>query len=286
MSGGINTIRSRPPFSTTWTPSGNTSPARSPSTSPIRRPLAAMTAQDADTVWRTLPPGDRGPVLAALHDAFDWAIRDGRAAGPNPFGRVLASTSTLRSQPVIPMADVERLLSQIRSPKHRLIFTVQAAGGLRLGDVLGLRAGDLLPDGVLVADKAGRERFALIPPDVLAHLQRYAAGRRSDEYLFRPEGGPTSGQNAPMGPKGLYVQFREAARRAGLDPDTVTPDTLRHSVAVHATDGARWAEVVPGLLGTATTTAQNPTRGARRRRRKRSHAPPDLGAALDRALER
>ena len=253
----------------------------------IGRPLAAMELVEAESLWQRLPPGERREVIGALRDAFAWAIINGRYAGPNPFDGGLPPRIPLQPPPLLSVEEVQRVLSRIPSPKHRLIFALQAAGDVRLGQVLELQVGDVLEDGVLVVGEGGRKRYVPVRADVMEPLQQFAADRPPDEYVFRPDAGPTRGENVPTGPKGLYAAFREASRRAGFDPDVVSPEVLRHALATHAAQVTTGQEAGQDLLRPAApTTARDPERDLGHRSDTDSVRQPDLVHALDRALER
>jgi integrase/recombinase XerD len=173
------------------------------------------------------------------------------------------------------------LLRACRSTRDRLIVLLMARGGLRRGEVCGLRRSDvhLLVDSrrlgcdvarahlhvVRRADnpngawaKSRRER--VIPLDFLVvqafdvyefERMRVPAAAGSDFVfvnLFRGKLG------APMRPDAIGELMAVASRRAGLDV-AVRPHQLRHAYGSNVVDAGAGIDVVADLLGHATVSA-------------------------------
>jgi len=169
------------------------------------------------------------------------------------------------------------LLRECRSARDRLIVLLMARGGLRRGEVCGLRRSDvhLLVDsrrlGCEVARahlhvvrrednpneawaKSRRER--VVPLDFLVvqvfdvyefERMRVADAADSDFVfvnLFRGKLG------APMRPDAIGELMAAASRRAGLDV-AVRPHQLRHAFGSNAVDAGAGIDVVADLMGHA-----------------------------------
>jgi integrase len=173
------------------------------------------------------------------------------------------------------------LLQACRSTRDKLVVLLMARGGLRRGEVCGLRRSDvhLLVDsrrlGCDVArahlhvmrreDNPNRawaksRRQRVVPLDFLVvqvfdvyefERMRVPAAAGSDFVfvnLFRGKLG------APMRPDAIGELMATASRRAGLDV-TVRPHQLRHAYGSNVADAGAGIDVVADLLGHAAVSS-------------------------------
>jgi integrase/recombinase XerD len=112
----------------------------------------------------------------------------------------------------------------------RAALEVLYATGLRVSEVLSLRAADLAPGAatVLVRGKGGRERMVPLSEAAKAAAAAMLAGRAPGVWLF-----PGRDARRPMTRQGFALVLKQAALRGGLDPARVSPHVLRHSFASH-----------------------------------------------------
>jgi integrase len=99
-----------------------------------------------------------------------------------------------------------------------LCYLLAGAPRLSLGETLGLRSGDVGPDGLRVTDKCGDHRLVVLPAAELACARQLAGGE--EDPLFRDRAGrPPSAR--------LLARIVEAqARRAGIELRSL--HALRH----------------------------------------------------------
>ena len=131
--------------------------------------------------------------------------------------------------------------------------------GARISEAVGLDVDDvdLERGAVLLHGKGGKER--LVP---LGRTRAAAA----DAYLVRARptlvrGRPRVARAVPEPPgrpaepaERVDDPPRRRPSRAGLDPEHLSPHTLRHSFATHLLDGGADVRVVQELLGHASVT--------------------------------
>jgi len=155
---------------------------------------------------------------------------------------------------------VDQLTPTARAPLRHLImpeiFRLLYGCGMRLGEVLHLRVGDVdLDRGVLTVREAKFGKDRLVPPalPLVKRLQTYAAGmghRSSDAYFFpSPSGGPWS-------LSAVYWLYRELLLRCGImhagRGKGPRVHDLRHAFAAYALlrwcrDGADLSAKLPVL---------------------------------------
>jgi integrase/recombinase XerD len=173
------------------------------------------------------------------------------------------------------------LLRACRSARDRLIVLLMARGGLRRGEVCGLRRSDvhLLVDSRRLGCEVARahlhvvrrednpnqawaksRRQRVVPLDFLAvqafdvyefERMRVAGAADSDFVfvnLFRGKLG------APMRPDAIGELMAAASRRAGLDV-AVRPHQLRHAYGSNVVDAGAGIDVVADLLGHAAVSS-------------------------------
>lgn len=163
---------------------------------------------------------------------------------------------------VLSTEEVRRLLEAIDNPRHRAILMLLYSAGLRVGEVVRLRARDLDPSRRAIHIRGGKgrkDRYTLLSDTAWAAVRRFVAGAEPDEYIFP---GPNS--NRPLSVRSVQRVVHEARRRAGINK-ALTPHTLRHSFATHLLESGVDLRYIQELLGHASTkTTQIYTHVSRR----------------------
>lgn len=183
-----------------------------------------------------------------------WRAEDPvrRIAAPKP-GRPLPKTL----QP----EEVQRLIAAAADPPgpaaDRLVCMIELlfAAGLRVSELTDLKLDAVggLPAAIMVRGKGGKSRLAPLNDHARAALCAYIAQRprflapgAPSPWLF-----PSTGRTGRLTRRRVGQLLEEAARRAGLDPDRVSPHVLRHAFATSLVEGGADLRVVQTLLGHA-----------------------------------
>ena len=157
--------------------------------------------------------------------------------------------------PVLSADEVECLLTAAKSLRVRVMLSLAYGCGLRAGEVIRLRAGDIdsAQNVIRVVQSKGRkDRHVMLPPCVLALSRQWWLERptdqdadmaRQDRWLF-----PGRVPGKPITTRQLTRLFHEAARAAGIRK-RVTLHTLRHSFATHLLEHGTDIRLIQALLG-------------------------------------
>jgi integrase/recombinase XerD len=158
---------------------------------------------------------------------------------------------------VLSRDEVERLLKMAGSLKSRCLLSLSYGCGLRAGEVVRLRAGDIdSGQGVIriVQGKGRKDRNVMLPPDLLDLLRQWWKERptRSDagvppaeRWLF-----PGIKPGRPLTTRQFSRIFHQSAEAAGIRRP-VTLHSLRHSFATHLLEGGTDIRRIQALLGHA-----------------------------------
>jgi integrase/recombinase XerC len=203
--------------------------------------------------------------VAALKTFFDFlAEESGELSWPNPvrFKRH-AGRREKRVPRDLPDADLARVWQQISSSRDRAWFALMVRAGLRVGEVVSLKVGDLLkepqadqPARICVRGKGGKERVVLLSTDAYAVLGAYLSERsaRAQEHIFLNERGK------PLTANGIEWLLSGYGKEAGVH---LTPHQLRHTFARQLTEAGMPITSLRKLLGHAQiSTTQIYTAGA------------------------
>jgi len=164
---------------------------------------------------------------------------------------------------VLSQKEIKRILAMAPSLKARVMLSLAYGCGLRAGEVVRLKVGDI--DGAqkiirIVQGKGRKDRNVMLPSDILGLLR--------DWWMERPTG---QDQNVPTpervlfpGYRGKHLSARQLSRlfletaRAAAISKPVTLHTLRHSFATHLLERGVDIRVIQALLGHSklTTTAR------------------------------
>jgi integrase/recombinase XerD len=200
--------------------------------------------------------GTQPPKLNSQASAlrFFFTITLGRA----DIAHQLARAHYPRKLPrVLTPEEVARLLEAAPGPglKYKAALSVAYGAGLRGGEVVMLRVGDIDSERMLIRVEMGKgrkDRHAMLSPQLLALLRAWWRQCRSRGWLF-----PGRDPLQPITTRQLNRVCHMAAQAAGLG-SWVTPHTLRHSFATHLLESHTDVRVIQVLLGHAKldTTAR------------------------------
>lgn len=192
--------------------------------------------------------------LSSLKQFFLFLLREG-ARSDTPTADIDAPKQAASLPKYLSESEVEALLSAARDidglPGLKAVAGLEIlyATGLRVSEMLALRAGALTTDAamLLIKGKGGKER--MIPLSDAAR-QAAAALRTASpakaRFLFA---GRDSAK--PMTRQGFALILKQVAREAGLAPERLSPHVLRHSFASHLLAHGADLRALQKLLGHA-----------------------------------
>ena len=200
--------------------------------------------------------GAQPPKMNAQASAlrFFFIVTIGRA----DLAHQLARTNYPRKLPRVLTPDqVARLLDAAPGPglKYKAALGIAYGAGLRGGEVVMLRVGDIDSERMLIRVEMGKgrkDRHAMLSPQLLSLLRAWWLQCRSRGWLF-----PGQDSLRPISVRQLNRVCHMAADAAGLG-SWVSPHTLRHSFATHLLESDIDVRVIQVLLGHAKldTTAR------------------------------
>jgi integrase/recombinase XerD len=206
--------------------------------------------------------------LATVSGLFDYLVARGDAgvrANPVPRGMAARRAGTgsprrgtplLRAPRTLPRvllpAEVDALMSVLRTHRDRAMVEAMLLGGLRRCEVLGLRLGDVKVGErrLFIAEgKGGHQRIVPISPRFFATLARYLDSERptdsKSDHVFVVLKGPNRGH--PLTSPGIDEIVRGARRRAQLDH--LTCHQLRHTCLTRLREAGMALEAVQAQAG-------------------------------------
>ena len=168
-----------------------------------------------------------------------------------------------RAWPSLPkslsLEDVDRLLSQPdtstpRGLRDKALIELLYATGLRVSELISLRAGDLhIEEGFLTCiGKGDKERMVPMGQDAASWVTRYIRDGRP--ALLKKKTSPWLFVNARDGGSlsriGFWKVLKEYGLKAGL-PGELSPHVLRHSFATHLLERGADLRMIQVMLGHA-----------------------------------
>ena len=203
--------------------------------------------------------------LSALRQLYQFLYSE-KLRADNPTSTLESPKLGRRLPKSLSMADVTALLDTARNDNTPKGVRLQAmvelmyGAGLRVSELVGLKLSDLqmapgskdvTNDFITVRGKGNKERIVPLNNKAKDALSAYLAMRPSfirdnkpSPWLFpyhRAEGYITRQQ--------FGVMLKELAITAHIDPEKISPHTLRHSFASHLLEGGADLRVIQELLG-------------------------------------
>jgi integrase/recombinase XerD len=147
---------------------------------------------------------------------------------------------------VLSLEEVRAILEGLGNLKHRVMLMLVYSAGLRVGEVVGLKPGDIDAERKMIYVRAGKgkkDRYTLLSEVVLDVLREYWKAYKPRTWLFE---GQIPGR--PYSIRSAERVFEIAAKKAGIQKD-VSIHTLRHSFATHLLEQGTDIRFIQELLG-------------------------------------
>ena len=214
-----------------------------------------------------LAQSTRARRLSAIRQLYRFAFEE-RLRNDNPAIRIKGPGRAQRLPKTLSEDEVSRLLDTApqfgRNPADRCrnacLMALLYATGMRVSELvtLPLSAARGDPDMLLVRGKGGKERMVPLSPPARQALADWLALRNAQEDAKRAEGKTasaylfaSSGKAGHLTRHRFYQLIKGLSVEAHVDPDKVTPHTLRHAFATHLLANGADLRVIQTLLGHA-----------------------------------
>lgn len=217
--------------------------------------------------------------LSTLKRFYRWRVESGAQAA-NPCEQVDAARMTRYLPKNLSEQQVEALLAapDTATPlgeRDRSMLETLYASGLRVSELVGLKLIQLnVEQGVVkVLGKGSKERLVPLGEEAVSWLTRYMSGARAEwlppprrsDYVF------LTARGQPMTRQTFWYLIKRHATTAGINPDSLSPHTLRHAFATHLLNHGADLRVVQMLLGHSDITTTQIYTHVARERLKRIH---------------
>ena len=235
-----------------------------------RKKLRLMTAS-ADAIEKysaSLHRADFSPrsiarKLSCLRQFFHFLYSE-KIRGDDPAATVDSPKQGRPLPKCLSESDIEALIAEAHKPQNaesrRLVALLEIlyGSGLRVTELISLKvtavqnvkATTALPF-LMIKGKGGKERIAPLSPNAIAALSDYMTFR--DSFLKKDEKSPwlfpSRGKLGHLTRQRFGQMLKELAVLAGIDPEKISPHTLRHSFASHMLAGGADLRVIQELLG-------------------------------------
>jgi integrase/recombinase XerD len=203
--------------------------------------------------------------IASIAAYFRWAVRE-QLVETNPTFNISLARLPPRNIYVLSRAQIEGLLrtpniNTIRGVRNRAILELLYGAGLRVGELLNIRAHqiDLSQRIIIITGKGAKERVIIFGEECATWLKLWMNmrsyvlfGIRPSEYLFF---GIANMNDVHYNPKPLahstlYAWLQRTARKSSvLIPTPLALHTLRHSYATHMYQQGADLRAIQMLLG-------------------------------------
>lgn len=151
----------------------------------------------------------------------------------------------LRLPVVLSREEIQRILESVQNKKHRCLLALAYGAGLRVSEVVNLKARDIDLDRNLIVirdGKGGKDRIALLPEKLFVELRDLVSEKNGSEILFESErGGRLTTRTAQK-------VFEHALHKTGILKEA-SFHSLRHSFATHCLENGVDVRYVQTLLG-------------------------------------
>lgn len=141
--------------------------------------------------------------------------------------------------------EIEKIISLIKNPKHKLMVSLGYASGLRVSEVVKLKARDIDLNELTIHvknAKGKKDRITVFSNKLKPYLKEFINHKKSNDFLFE------SNRGGKLTTTSLQKVFVDALKRVGIKKEA-TFHSLRHSFATHLLENRVDIRYVQELLG-------------------------------------
>ncbi len=209
----------------------------------------------------------RARRLSAIRQLYHFAFEEGWRAD-NPAIQIKGPGRAKKLPKTLEVIEVDRLLEAARQTGHKpadrlrntCLMELLYATGMRVSELMSLPVASARgnPNMLLVLGKGGKERMVPLSPPARDALrvwltlrdeidgERQTKGQPGSRFLF-----PSRGKDGHLTRHWFYLLIKDLAVTGGVDPQKVTPHTLRHAFATHLLANGADLRAIQALLGHA-----------------------------------
>jgi integrase/recombinase XerD len=225
--------------------------------------LEAIDRRDLEAFVRAqmasgLAPRSVSRLVACIRGFYKFSVVEKKLAR-NPADDLRSPRAWAALPNSLSLEEVDRLLAQpdVSTPRglrDKALIEVLYATGLRVSELVALRAGDLnLEDGYLTCiGKGDKQRMVPLGQEAIEWVRRYIRDGRGT--LLRKKSSPWLFVNArdggPLSRVGFWKVLKAYGKTAGI-AHQLSPHVLRHSFATHLLDRGADLRMIQVMLGHA-----------------------------------
>ena len=188
--------------------------------------------------WRTIKI-----YVAGIRWYYQHVLNDEETAMLIPYPKEEKSLPKILSR-----EELTDLFNACSNQKHRVMFRLMYASGLRRGELIRLTPDDIdTKDGKyrvrILKSKGNKDRYTVLSKKVLEELRAYYMTCRPKTYLFNGRY-----KSQPMSSEGLRHALAAAVKKAGIRKE-VNMHILRHSFATHCIEHGMNIKTLQYLMG-------------------------------------
>lgn len=153
---------------------------------------------------------------------------------------------------VLSKDETRRMIDTTTNPKHKCMLQLLYGTGMRVGELVRLRMGDVDFERnciMVIRGKGAKDRVVMLPETIRPTLLNQRRLKQPDDFLFTNGRDPNkSGRAGRLTEGTVQAVVTQAATRAVITKQ-VTPHTLRHTFATHLLENGTDMRFVQELLG-------------------------------------
>ena len=146
---------------------------------------------------------------------------------------------------VLSRVEIDKIIDATDNSKYKLMISLGYACGMRVSEVIKLKASDLDIDELVAhikGAKGKKDRISVLPKKLQGDLRNLIAGKSGDDFVF------ISNRGDNLTTTSLQKMFRKSLAKAKVNK-SATFHSLRHSFATHLLENGVNVRYAQELLG-------------------------------------